>query len=276
MQPDPSTTRSKAPPESDPAAGGSRHLATGVTTRPSHLLLWALAASLLAGIAAWLGGEATYRPFRRVHVQPPNWDKMGPYDKRDYVGLEELVQIPPAETKNAALAYGVLGAALAGALGLAAGLARRSVSAGLAAGLLGIVVGAAAGAAMATVMVPIFYRHHSTEPGPMLMLLPLLARAGIWVPIGVAAGLALGLGLGDHRRIPGALIGGLLGATVGTIAFEVINAIAYPLVRTTNVVPVDKIPRLLTHICVAIFTAFLLVMAVREGRKRSGARTAGA
>jgi hypothetical protein len=271
MQPDPSTTP-KASPESGPAAGVSIDPATKFPRRPAYLWLWVLAASLIAGLVAWLGGEATYRTFRAVHVRPPNWNDMGPYEQRAYLGDEELAQIPPAESKNAALAYGLLGAALAGALGLAAGLSRGSVTAGATAAVLGVVVGAAAGAAMAPVMIPIFYRHHTHEPGPTLMLLPLLVRAGIWVPIGVAAGLALGLALGDHKRIPSALIGGLLGATIGTIAFEATNAVAFPLERVVAPVPLEKLQRLLTHFCVAIFTGLFIVMAVRQTSKKPAAR----
>jgi hypothetical protein len=132
--------------------------------------------------------------------------------------------------------------------------------------LVGLVLGGAAGAGMAALIGPIFYRLNTPEPGT---LVPALTHVAMWALIGVAGGLALALGLGDPRRIGAALLGGLLGAVMGTIAFETVNAVAFPLVRVLEPVPSDRILRLVAHMCVAVFVVLGAALAIKERAKIS-------
>jgi hypothetical protein len=233
---------------------------------PGLLWIWALAGGLAAGLGAGLGGEAVYGRFQPVLIYPANWDKLSPFDKPDVVSRLLREQAPEVGVKNAAAAYGLLGLVLGGALGLAAGLARRSAGAALGATLLGALAGAADGAVMSAALIPIFFRSVNPETG---MLLGLLTHGGIWVPIGAAAGLAFGVGLGGQRWIVLALVGGLAGAALGTMAFEVINALAFPDVRLDNPIPTDRKSRILGAFCVTILTALGAALGVGE-RKTKG------
>jgi hypothetical protein len=194
---------------------------------------------------------------------------MNPYERADFRTDAIRAQTPGAETKNAALAYGVLGAALGAALGLAGGLARRSFGGGLLAAIVGVVAGVAAGAGMSAVMAPAFYRLHDPIPSSFQTFLPFLTHGGIWVAIGVAGGLALALGVGQPKQIVSGLIGGLLGAMLGTVVFEATNSIAFPLVPVENPVPSERLPRLVSHFSVAIFTALGAALALRPGREKA-------
>ena len=228
---------------------------------PARLWPWALAAGLAAGLVASLGGEAVFGRFQPVFVYPPNWDKIGPYDKPDILSAFLRRETPVVETKNAAAAYGLLGAVLGGSLGLAAGLARRSPGAASRAALLGVLAGGATGAAMSAALVPVFFRIIDPESG---MLPALLTHAGIWAPIGAAAGLAFGVGLGRPRTILLALFGGLAGAALGTIAYEVVNSLAFPNLRLDKPIPGEAPSRILGDFCITIFTALGVVLGVGE------------
>jgi hypothetical protein len=234
-------------------------------TSPSHLWLWALSAALLAGLVTCLGGEAAYDWFKPIFPLPANWAKLGPYEKPDVLSALLRKARPGAEAKNSALAYGLLGATLAGGLGLAGGLARRSIPAALAAALVGLVGGAATGAGLSVPVTHAFYKHLDPESGLMLAL---LIRGGIWAPIGAVAGLAFGLGLGGPRTIARALIGGLAGGILGTMAFEIANAFAFPLSRLNAPIPDERFPRLLAILCVAVSTALAVAVGVRERERK--------
>jgi hypothetical protein len=232
--------------------------------------LWALTAGLVAGLASWLGGEAAYGYFKPVIRRPANWEEMSPFDRTSVISDLTREARPSVEAKNAAVAYGMLGAALGGTLGLVGGLARRSNRAALAAALVGIVAGASAGAGMSAVLTRVFYRLLDPESG---MMLPFLTHAGIWMSVGAAGGLAFGMGLGGRRSIVRALLGGLLGAALGTMMFEVINAVAFPLVRVFEPVPGERLPRLLALLGVAGFAALGAAVGVRDRRRDAAAPT---
>src|SRR5262245_15933429 len=102
------------------ANGGAIPGIHGLASRRS-LWLWALAAGLLAGLVSWCVGEADYGLFKPDIVLPPNAEQMNSYQRSAYIALEYNRKTPPAERKNTALAYGILGACLGGALGLAGG-----------------------------------------------------------------------------------------------------------------------------------------------------------
>ena len=61
-----------------------------------------------------------------------------------------------------------------------------------------------------------------------------------------------------------ALFGGLLGAAVGAVAFEVVGALAFPLALTTRPIPVTWGSRLVAHLLVAVCAAAGAAVAARE------------
>jgi hypothetical protein len=165
------------------------------------------------------------------------------------------------EAKNTALPYGILGATLAAAMGLAAGLAVRNWKAAFSAALLGTLAGAAAGAGSSWALAPMFTRYNTRESG-LSVLFP--THAGIFIAIGAVAGLAFALGLRDRRKLAGGLLAGALGGLLGTFIVEAVVAGAFPLMSTLEIVPQERIPRLLTHFCVAVTTALCIGWASRE------------
>jgi hypothetical protein len=228
----------------------------GASTR-SVVWFWALAGGLIAGLAAWQGAEWNYHRFLPQTVRPPNWNKMNIYERADYTSNELLRKVPPAETKNTALANSILGAALGFALGLAGGLARRSPRAGLLAASAGGLLAAVAGAGVSALTVPLFYKYVDPETGP---LVPLLTHLAMFTVLGGVAGLALGLGLGSAGSAGRCVMGGMLGGAIGSFLFEVIIAFVYPLMRLQEPIPTEATPRFLIYLCVATFTALCVAV----------------
>jgi hypothetical protein len=258
---------SNAPAEPPPAAPSPT---TGDTPAagarpPARLWIWALAAGLAAGSVAAIGGEAAYKLFRPPMMLPANFDSLGQYDKPDVLSAVLRKETPGVEAKNTAVAYGLLGAALGGALGLAGGLARRSARSGLTAALVGALAGGAIGAILSAVLTPVFFRELDPETG---MMLGLMVHSGIWVPIGAASGLALGVGLGGRRTIALALFGGLAGAALGTMAYEVVNALAFPNGRLDQLIPDGRGSRILADLSVAVFASLGAALGLQERRRK--------
>jgi hypothetical protein len=226
--------------ESRPGAGPRR--------APSWLL--ALACGLLAGAAAASGGERGYRAYKPMVVLPPNYKQMNTYERQAYMGEQVDRLRPPAELKNTALAYGLLGSLLAAAMGLAGGLARGSIRVALATAAGGAVAGAGTGGGLAAVLTPVFFR--LLDPFAPL-LAPVVVHGGIWCGIGVVGGLAFGLAYaGPSTTALRAGLGGLLGALVATVVFELVNAFAFPMVIVAEPVPPERTLRLLAHFAVAV------------------------
>jgi hypothetical protein len=261
----PDSNASAEPPPAAPSpTTGDTPAAIGARP-PARLWIWALIAGLAAGSVAGIGGEKAHNLFRPVLKYPDNWAQIGMYDRPDIESGLIRKETPGVEAKNTAIAYGLLGAALGGALGLAGGLSRRSARSGLTAALVGALSGGAIGAIMSAVLIPVFYRMIDPESG---MMLGLMVHAGIWVPIGAASGLALGVGLGDRRAIALALLGGLAGAALGTMAFEVVNAIAFPNVRLDKPIPEERSSRILAVLSVAVFTSFGAALGLQERKRK--------
>ena len=193
--------------------------------RAGVLWAWSLAAGLLAGLVAWVGGEATLDNYR-VSEEAAG---------RAFDFAQLNLEMRAANARNAAIAFGLLGATLGLALGLAAGMVRRRPRSGLVGVVVGLVLGGAAGGLIPFVVVPIYY--DQVDPTAPTLLLPMLVNGAVWVPIGLAAGLAFGLGLGGRGRIRAALLGGLVGGVLGTALVETINAVAFPLARSEQFIP---------------------------------------
>ena len=254
-------------PSNEPATVGESSTPLGSSrSLPAHLWLWALAAGLLAGALASAGGEAVYGRFQPVFIPPPGWEKVSQYQRPQVTSAFLTKENPIVEGKNAAAAYGLMGAVLGGALGLAGGLARRTPRTAIIASFVGIVSGAATGAALSIALFPIFFRVVTAESG----LLPLLLiHAGVWAPVGAAAGLAFGIGLGGPRSIAFAMIGGLAGAALGTMAFEVANSIVFPSIRLDRPIPSEAPSRIMGHFCITVFASLGAALGVGERKGKS-------
>jgi hypothetical protein len=243
----------------DSAAGSASRMDTSTGAR-RFLPVWLL--TLLAGAAAGslaaFGGEKTFDAFALDPHYPANYGSTSGYERAAVRADVSRTAKQVVEMKKATVAYGFLGLLLGAAMGIAGGLARGSIRSGLGAVLVGGVTGAVTGAGLSAALVPVYFRF--TDPAKGLILL-FSIYAAIFAGVGAAGGLALGWGLGDRRTIGRSLIGGAIGALVGTFAFQSINSLAFPLLATFEPVPAERIPRLVVHLCVAIGTAALAGLA---------------
>jgi hypothetical protein len=209
-----------------------------------------LAAGLVAGLAAWLIGEQSLHLFTPARV----W-RTGKVDAVSRL-KPTIATVRAADTKNAALAFSILGASLALALGGAGGFAQRSSRQALTAGLAGLVFGGALVPAVTLTALPLYYRAKDLDRSQDDLVLSLGTHVGIWSMVGVGGGLALGLGLGGRGRLVSALGGGLVGAALGTVVFEFLGAVAFP-IEAYTAEPISNTPgsRLLARLLVAIGTS---------------------
>lgn len=236
-----------------PHAAQDRVMDTAAPRAGLRAFVYAVAAASVAGFVAWGIGEKTYD-----HYRP----SAKAQSSRDFTALNREERI--ADQKNTAIVYGSLGALLGLWSGAAGGVLRRSIAGGTRAALTGLLLGGIGGAAVGYSLAPFFKQLYSDE-APSL-LLPLLVRGGIWAIVGMAAGLALGWGWRGFLGSPAALIGGVAGSVCGTIAFEVVNAVAFPEDRNDAVIPSSTQARLLACLFVSVGAA---IGAVFVGRRRS-------
>jgi len=218
------------------------------------VLLAVAAAALAAGAASGLS-EATLDRIRGKDVaQTP------------MAGGASLADINRIVVKRATLMYGLQGAALGLLLGLAGAAARRSVSAAALGGPVGLVVGGAAGAGAARGLFRSYFA--LADLSEENMLLALLCHAGVWGLIGLAGGLAYGLGLGGGGgRVARAAVGGLIGAVLATVLYEVVGAALFPLDKTAEPVAATVAARLFGIASVCLFAA---LGAALSAEPRSG------
>jgi hypothetical protein len=218
-----------------------------------------LAAGLVAGAVAGLGGEAASALVRPAVVSTTlRGGGVVP-------AVTNATRIA-AEVQNAALASGLLGAALGVALGLAGGLARGDRRAAIRAALIGLALGTISGAGLGLALGPIYYRNERELADELIR--PMMLHAGVWGAVGAAGGLAFGLGIGGGTRAVRAAFGGLLGALLGTALYEVIGAVAFPLARTVQPLALTWGPRVLARLSVALCGAVGAAMAVGDPRRR--------
>lgn len=189
-----------AKPEAKPAFG-------------SKALVVALLVALASGGVGWVVGDA----FRVAEV----------VDEDEFYGGAELSV--PLATRNGAVGYATLGAVLSLGLGVAASLliGRRSIPGAVVAGLSGVVLGAAAGAASSYGLFPVYFNRMASAD----VTLSVLIHLGVWSALGAAAGIAFGIGTGSRPMIGRALVGGIVGAGLGTILFDVSGSL-FPLAHT--------------------------------------------
>ncbi len=168
-----------------------------------------------------------------------------------------------ADTRNAALTFGVLGVCLAGLLGIAGGLARRSASGIVLAALLGLVLGLTCGVGFSFAVLPFFFRTEPFYPEYDLIL-SMIMHGSIWGSIGAAGGLTFAAGLGVRRVYGRALLAGLMGAVLGTIGFELIGVVLFPLENTGQPVSTSWPTRLMARLTVTLMTAAFIILLLPE------------
>jgi hypothetical protein len=224
-----------------------------VPWRPARLWALAMAAAVVGGtipcFAAWkLANTFTVsaRAAKMASGATPDFTLYA----REKVGVS---------SRNAALANAIFGAVMGLALGLAGGLVSNSGRGRLVGPMAGLILGGAAGAASPFLIVPLFYRNY--DPTSQNLLLPALVHAAIWIPVGVASGLAFGLGIGGRSTAIRGLLGGGIGILAGTVLFELVHAVALPLVRNDNALPTELLPHILSYALASLSIAVGIALA---------------
>jgi hypothetical protein len=224
------------------------------TVPGTKIWVTALIVALVTGVVAWSlagrfrVGETVLRDRRR--------------GEGVFSGFAELSVMHAI--RNGIAGYAILGAILALGLGVTAGLlyGRRSNSGVFLAGLMGLVLGACGGAASSYVLIPVYFRGLETAD----LTFSILIHLGIWTAIGAASGVAFGIGSGSRAVFVRSLIGGITGAALGTLLFDIAGAFL-PLAHTEKPLAEEAGTRLaatmLVSICVAIG---ILVVASQRPR----------
>ena len=184
------------------------------------------------------------------------------------VDADLVRQFARARLTSTLVTFTALGAIIGLGLGLAGGLARRSAVAGAKAALVGCVVGSIAAASVSLLVLPNFFKRY--DPQSQDLVLPMLTLGAICSSVGAAGGLAFGVGLGGRDRWMKSLVGGLIGAALGTVAYELVGALAFPTDRTELPISVTHATRAMLHILVAAMTAVGSALALGlSARKRN-------
>lgn len=226
-----------------------------------------LAAALVAAILAWQVGATARADYDATFTRPANWGKMGAYEQSNYISGQHRRSRDVAETRNTAIAFGTLAAALALSLAWTGGwlAGSRPLPIRLVVGLGMALVGAGVVAGVTFVTVPLFYEHENPETG---LLVPGLIHGAFAAVVGLVGGLALGLGRGGWKAAVMGGAGGLFGAIIGVVVYEMIVSVAFPLIRLESPLPPETVPHLLLHLTIVLPVAFLAAsFAHPKGRK---------
>jgi hypothetical protein len=111
-------------------------------------------------------------------------------------------------------------------------------------------------------VVPLYYRFLDPEAG---LGLPLLCHGSLLVVLGAAAGLALGIGLGGSRATVRSILGGISGAAIATVVFELVYALSFTQEAEPSLVPIDRPARALLCLATALLVAGFAAFAVKDG-----------
>jgi hypothetical protein len=216
-----------------------------------RLLGFGLVAGLLAGAVSLGAGESIVGYYR------PDLD---PAIKRRPTA-DDMQRLRDARVHSATATFAAMGGLLGLAMGLAGGMAGRSAaSLGKAAGA-GLLVGACIVGLTAFAAVSLFYKMHDPQSGELI--LPMLTHGAIWAVAGGIGGLAFGLGVGGNgRRVTAALSGGLIGAAIAAVIYEIVGAVAFPTSKTDLPLSSSVATRGLAQILVAISSSLGAVVAL--------------
>ena len=239
-------------PNRAPAAPKAGTSATWPGFGPAGWL--AVLGGILAGLLAFAGGEAT---FDLIPIETMPRDVMG-----TKIWMPTMESRSAGLTKNGALTFGLLGLCL----GLPGDGRRPGPAIDVrrsrrhAAGN-----GPGSGPGAQRLLALLALVHHGTvallrsRPDPSLGMHGL-----IWGSVGAGAGLAFAVGLGKPRRgLPGP-IAGLLGALLGTLAFEVIGAVAFPLAECDEPISRTWVTRLMARLLVSVGAAVTVGLSLAE------------
>jgi hypothetical protein len=246
--------------------GGFAAAANERDSQPRPAIGWLLIlGGLLSGLLAFGLGEPLYRIFR-PELLP-----------QDLMGTKIMVSSQDtqraAATKNAAVAFGVLGLCLATSLGIVGGFARWPASSPARGGLSGAVLGSALGAGLPTGLLPFSIQAQIDYPEYDLIV-ALAVHALIWGLLGASAGLALAIGLGERRLIGSTSMSGLAGAVVGAITFELTGGTFFSLAETSRPISATWPTRLIARLLVTMGTATALALTLRQHETKRGENTA--
>lgn len=216
------------------------------------------AIALIAGLASWPIKEATFelhKPSDKALAEPYN-----------FVPLNR--EMSHAMSLNGALAFGAFGGLLGLALGSFGGLSSGSNPRAGLAGLVGLILGLVAGALPPFAVMPSAWMNRDEIlQNPFLGIVFHLA---LWSGLGAAAGFAFGLG--RHGFNSAALLrgflGGMIGAALGSVAYDVVGAVVFPLEATSNPFSLRNYTRLLALLMVSLGTALGAVGVLESLPKR--------
>jgi hypothetical protein len=211
-------------------------------------------AGLLVSALSWLAGESVIRSI------PTQTDQANVNGRER--SIVTVLSSHRTEVKRATLAYGLQGALLGICLGLAGASMRWSVGGGTVAALVGLIIGAGAGAGASGGLFPVFLRHLDPISGDLLG--PMITHAAIWSALGAAGGLAFGIGrVGRSGDIVRAVLGGLTGAALGAIAFQLVGAFCFPQSKTDMPLAAEPPARLLALALTCLSTAAGVAISAR-------------
>jgi hypothetical protein len=254
----------------------SEESATSVATTkspvpsPARTLMTAIAVGLAASAIAWGVADA----LRVAEVVAAGTPESGAVEAPRLTPTGTLfggaVLSTSRATQNGAVAYAILGAFLSAGLGLTAGwLGKgRDRSRLIQAGVLGLVLGGAVGAITSYALFPWYFDQMESAD----LTRSILIHLGIWAAIGAAAGTAFGFGLGRRNSFGQALVGGMTGAAIGTLLYDLGGAFL-PLAHTerplAELAGTRLVASLILSLCVAIGTVVVASQNPRVSTKSS-------
>jgi hypothetical protein len=220
-----------------------------------RLFVCAIAAGLLAGLASVLIGERILDRYKG--------DLLPPIEINPSAG--NVQRWKNARVYSATFTFATLGGLLGLALGLAGGLAKRSTFAGVRAAIPGLVVGSAGVGLTSFLLVSVFFKMHDPQSGDLMV--PLFTHGAIWCVAGTVGGLAFGLGLGGWARCMATSVGGLAGAVVATIVYELVGALAFASSKTDLPLSTSATTRAMALLLVAALSSIGAALAARNTAK---------
>jgi hypothetical protein len=253
------TTSNAEDERSEQLAATDTELSTGPADRPSSdaITRTLVVGILTAVIGAWIATH--FADQLRVAELVEHGTK--------YRGTSLRIDLA---TRNAAVAYGLIGGILSLSLGVIARSLRGrfSVPRGLAAGLTGLVLGTLFGATSSYGLTPAYFSRMEKAD----INLSILIHLGIWVAVGAASGIAFGVGYGTRKVLMGSLIGGMIGAALATLLFDIGGAF-FPLAHTERPLSVVAGTRLAGAAVLCLFIVIGIVVVAFQNTSRNAKRT---
>jgi hypothetical protein len=239
-------------PDAGPVVASPDSAVTGAT--------WVLVivAAIVAGAGSLVVLEGLFKAYQKAFE---------PIPAAAALSAEELVNIARAHVESETLAFGATGGLLGLMLGLAGGISRKSSKSAILAGTVGLLIGGIVETGAARLGLLLIY--NKFDPRTDEILRSLLGHLGLWGGIGLTGGLAFGLGLGGRGRWWRAAIGGLVGASLATVAYEILGAIAFATGGAQEPVAAKFEPRALAQFLIPLGTAIgAILLASDQTRKQ--------